>query len=550
MRAERQRPFLRRHARQLALPLLCLSLLVGCKTIPESISSLPIINKISGKAPDPQAPLPAPVGRTWPDVRKDVVNQRARGFGLVHAPELQKYLNDLLAKIKKAAGVPEWQGGVHLLASHALDAYATGAGNIYVSLQWLIDAQSEDELVALLGHEFGHIYLHYHQLESAVADADTVTALLGMGTALTLKAGEANRWNKVDVLFTSYSLGRGLATAIYSQSEETAADHFGLAISHKLGYSYEHGSKAFLERLAGWEEVQDKRERDQQEALLAAIRAQAAEQPPARQTATPANPLNQGVADASGAMRGEMQAAMSQLSFELRTGFDKVAGSHPSTLRRIDTLAEVAEAYPAVAVHREAVVQPLDRARKERRTASILQNYETAFKVIDAPDAPTAVNTARGAASGPTATHAVPLYSLYVATQEQITRNRPSAPQRQDPSQLLEANFSSETDRAWITYRERSTRLKENRQTAAAQRTVERGLASFAQAEEVQPYVVRFYGETSGWDDAKKRALACAKDFPRAARRCQRAAISPAEQAQLDKQDKTKRDDFFKQMFK
>jgi beta-barrel assembly-enhancing protease len=551
MRADRQRPLMSQRARRLALPLLCISLLAGCKTMPESITSLPIINKIAGKAPDPQAPLPPPVARTWPDVRKDVVNQRARGFGLVHAPELQKYLNDLLARIKRAAGVPDWQGGVHVLASHALDAYATGAGNIYVSLQWLIDAQSEDELVAVLGHEFGHIYLHYHQLESAVADADTVTALLGMGTSLTLKAGEANRWNKVDVLFTSYSLGRGLATAIYSQSEETAADHFGLAIAHKLGYSYEHGSKAFLERLAGWEEVQDKRERDQQEALLAAIRAQAAEQPSARQTASPANPLNQGMADASGAMRGEMQAAMSQLSFELRTGFDKVAGSHPSTLRRIDTLAEVAETYPAVAVHREAVVQPLERVRKERRTALILQNYETAFKVIDAPDAPTAVATARAAASGPTATHAVPLYALYVATQEQTARGRSSpAQQRQDPGQLLEANFSSETDRAWITYRERSTRLKEGRQTAAAQRTVERGLASFAQAEEVQPYLVRFYGETSGWDDAKKRALACAKDFPRAARRCQRAAISPAEQAQLDKQDKTKRDDFLKQMFK
>ena len=550
MLAERQRPLFHRHACRLALPLLCVSLLAGCKTIPESITSLPIINKIAGKAPDPQAALPPPVARTWPDVRKDVVNQRARGFGLVNAPELQKYLNDLLAKIKKAAGVPEWQGSVHVLGSHALDAYATGAGNIYVSLQWLIDAQSEDELVALLGHEFGHIYLHYHQLESAVVDADTVTALLGMGTALTLKAGEANRWNKVDVLFTSYSLGRGLATAIYSQSEETAADHFGLAISHKLGYSYEHGSKAFLERLAGWEEVQDKREREQQEALLAAIRAQAAEQPPARQTASPATPLNQGMADASGAMRGEMQAAMSQLSFELRTGFDKVAGSHPSTLRRIDTLAEVAEAYPAVAVHREAVVQPLDRVRKERRAASILQNYETAFKVIDAPDAPTAVATARGAASGSTATHAVPLYALYVATQEQIAKTRTAAAQRQDPSQLLEANFNAEADRAWITYRERSTRLKESRQTAAAQRTVERGLASFGQAEEVQPYVVRFYGETSGWDDAKKRALACAKEFPRAARRCQRAAVSPAEQAQLDKQDKTKRDDFFKQMFK
>ncbi|MGQ3004441.1 MAG: M48 family metalloprotease, partial [Hydrogenophaga sp.] len=123
---------------------------------------------------------------------------------------------------------------MNVLASHALDAYATGAGNIYVSLSWLTDMESEDELVALLSHEFAHIYLHYHQLESAVADADTVTSVLGLGVALTLKTGEAARWNKVDTLLTTYTLGRGLVTTIYSQSEESAADRFSLSLTHKL----------------------------------------------------------------------------------------------------------------------------------------------------------------------------------------------------------------------------------------------------------------------------------------------------------------------------
>lgn len=57
---------------------------------------------------------------------------------------------------------------MHILVIDALSAYATGAGNIYLSLPWLDSVESDDELVALLSHEFGHISLHYHQLGGAV----------------------------------------------------------------------------------------------------------------------------------------------------------------------------------------------------------------------------------------------------------------------------------------------------------------------------------------------------------------------------------------------
>jgi len=525
-------------------------LLAGCETMPQSIASLPVISSIRSSGPaNPLAELPPPVARTWPDVRQDVINQRARGFGLVNAPELQRYLNGLHARIKAAAGVPNWPGSVHVLASHALDAYATGAGNIYISLSWLMDMESEDELVALLSHEFAHIYLHYHQLESAVADADTVTSVLGLGVALTLKTGEAARWNKVDTLLTTYTLGRGLVTTIYSQSEESAADRFSLSLTHKLGYSYEHGIKAFLERLATWEDEQEKREKQQQEALLAAIRAQAAAAPAARPgAAANNNPLSQGITASGAAAQGEVAAAASQLSFELTKGFEKVAGSHPSTLKRLDAMAETAAAFPAIAVDREAKKRPLDAARQERNTANLLRNYALAFKVIDAPNAPDALETARKAVAAPTASHAVPLFALYVATNEAppAPRNARSA----DPSQLLEANFNAEPDRAWITYKERSSKLKDNRQVPAAQRVVDQGLAYFSRAEEAMPYAVRFYGETKGWDEAKRRAQACAKDFPRAAARCNQAAMSPAEQKQQDRADKVKKEGLFERFLK
>ncbi|MEG1769784.1 MAG: M48 family metalloprotease, partial [Comamonas sp.] len=151
---------------------LALALLAGCESMPQALTQLPGISSLAQKPASPLDALPAPEARTWPDPAQDMLNQRARGFGLVNAPEAQGYLNGLLARIKAAALVPQWPGEVYLLAQSSLSAYATGAGNIYISLPWLQSVQSEDELVALLAHEFGHIYLHYHSLEGASASAD------------------------------------------------------------------------------------------------------------------------------------------------------------------------------------------------------------------------------------------------------------------------------------------------------------------------------------------------------------------------------------------
>ncbi|MFW8188810.1 M48 family metalloprotease, partial [Klebsiella pneumoniae] len=74
----------------------------------------------------------------------------------------------------------------------------TGAGNIYLSIGWLSSAESEDEIVAILSHEFGHIYLDYHQLEAANTTSDQVATLAALGVALAQKAGSATGWSPVD----------------------------------------------------------------------------------------------------------------------------------------------------------------------------------------------------------------------------------------------------------------------------------------------------------------------------------------------------------------
>lgn len=531
-------------ATAIALALLALP---GCETMPKNLSELPVIGKSLGSTqPSPVGDLAPPVPRTWPNTAQDVLNQRARGFGLVNAPDLQRYLNGLYARIKKQAGVPDWPGSVHILANEALSAYATGAGNIYLSLPWLNSVESEDELVALLSHEFGHVYLHYHQLEGAVEDANTAAGAVTMTVALVKKTGQATGWTQVDSLATAYMLGRGLATTLYGRSQESAADNFGLNLSIKLGYSYEHGMKAFLERIASWEERNEEREKARQEALLKAVRQQAMDQAMQARAKQPANPLSQALGQAAGEINGGINVAFQQLGFEFNKAAAKIQSNHPETTARIDALALAVEPYPQLQNDANPVTRPLKSALQDRQTAAILKNYALAFKAINAPGEPGAVEAARNAVTGPTSSHAVPVYALYTVMNVQPA----AAGKRTDPGLVLEANFQSEPDRAWKTYQERSSRLKNAQQNAAAKKILESGLAYFQNAEEVWPDAVRFYGETQGWDEAKKVAANCSRNFRRMSAQCTQAASSPAEIAEAERKSKQKADQIAEKIMK
>ena len=524
-----------------------LGLLSGCGVMSKSMAELPLVDKSVGQIPNPVGDLPAPVERTWPDPAQDVLNQRARSFGLVNAPEMQRYLNALYSRLKAQAGVPAWPGTVHILANDALNAYATGAGNIYVSLPWLKSVESEDELVALLSHEFGHIYLHYHQLEGAVEDANTAAGLIGAGVAIAKKTGQATGWNQLDSMATAYMLGRGLLTTLYSRSQESAADHFGLNLSLKLGYSYEHGMKAFLERIASWEERNEAREKERQEQLLKAIRQQATENALKANAKQSGNTTSHAITQSTGEFSGAINSALQQLAFDINKTSTKLRSDHPETGERIDALALTVESLPEIQISADPITTPLNNALKEKRTAAIFKNYDLAFKAINAPKDPASFVAARNAVKAPTATHAIPLLALYTVMNEQPSV---AGKMRSDPGQVLEANFQSEPDRAWKIYQERSARLKERGQTGAAKKIMESGLGYFQNAEDAWPDAIRFYGETQGWDEAKRMAAYCGKNFRRVSSRCTQAATSPSEQADAERKSKAKADQIVEKMFK
>ncbi len=507
--------------------------LSACKTMPEAMNSVPFLASLTQSELRPLDPLPAPSQRVWPNAQQDVINQRARGSGLIHAPEARRYLNSLYARIKAAAGVPDWPGEVHISAQSSLQAYATAAGNIYINLPWLTSVESEDELVSLLAHEFGHVYLHYHTLEGAIYAADTTADILSLGLALANRSAQTAGWSKVDTLKVTYDLGKPLAVALYGQSEELAADRVALNLAHKLGYGYEHGPKVFLERLAGWEETNKAIAEKKQQALLVALREKTISDAARRKPSTN-NELDNALDNAQAELLAETGVRVSQVLADLAKAFDGLFDSHPDTLKRQDILARLVDATPELQADRAAVTAPLKAMLSDRRTAQILKNYALAYQALNAPDSPQALTWAKQASAAPTNTHLVPLLALYTVASSQST---PVRGLPRDLTQLFEDNIKSENDRAWLAYTERSTRLKQRGQRVDATRVLELGLAHFAQAEDVLPFAVSYYGETEGWTKAKEKAQECARRFPGMARRCEGAAQSPSEMAAVKKQE-------------
>ena len=508
----------------------------GCASVPSPGSMFADMKKSVGKYPVGELP-PAPQNtRTWSDPATDARGQRARGFGLVAMPDMQRYLNGLYARIKTAAGVPDWPGAVYITARNELDAYCTQAGNMYLSVGWLQAAQSEDEIVALMSHELGHVFADTHKLEGGLVMADRVAALSLIGVAIVKKLGNKSGWTQLDTFMVGYQMARESLAPAWSRGEEEAADRFGATVSLKLGYSYPAGFKTFLERQLTWE--------NDNKARQEALRAQALAQQRVKIAAEVNNDLRP-VNDAQKQLASfniDLNTALAEGAESVKHSFDvlfgQVTNSHPNTQGRLDDLT--AEIKPLLAGKKraEASVKPWETARATPRTAAILNNYRVVDEVQDAlqkQDFAAARRLAARAASGDTARHALPTFEL---AQVDAADGRANANAKLLAA--LDRNLQSEGDRSWHLYVLRASALLGAGQTVQARKVMSDGFNYFDLAPYAWPDQIAFVGQVDDWDRAKKLASQCAQRFPSHAKACRTAATSPSEIAAQKAVDEAK----------
>jgi predicted Zn-dependent protease len=125
---------------------------------------------------------------------------------------------------------------VHVVNSTAVNAMAVPGGTIVVLSGLVEQAESENELAFVLGHEIGHFRHHDH--------------LKGFGRSLVLVAISAAMLGAQSnaTRFLMNSLTK--AEMRFSQKQETAADLTGLKLLN-VRYGHVGGGTDFLEKMAG-----------------------------------------------------------------------------------------------------------------------------------------------------------------------------------------------------------------------------------------------------------------------------------------------------------
>ena len=104
-------------------------------------------------------PGPAEQQTAWD---KDVGYLRYGNKTIAKLPELQLYVGNVLGKLKSSWPVAPVAATVYITPQKDFEAYTLENGAIFVSLGTLQLLENEDELAALLAHEYAHMLLNHH----------------------------------------------------------------------------------------------------------------------------------------------------------------------------------------------------------------------------------------------------------------------------------------------------------------------------------------------------------------------------------------------------
>lgn len=497
---------------------LCIAVaaLTGCKTLPSN----PVTEALNISSQPKTLNLPAaPEVSNWIDMEEELINNRATNAGLVNIPVVQKYLNELLQKIRTEAGVPDWPGKVYINAdSTQLNAYTQGSGNIYINIGLLNVMESEDELIGLLAHEFAHTYLQYQQLQKTVVDTDrasdiaTVMTLVGQNINnkdLVKHLQQEKAMRSAAAVLMTYQLARNLLAPAWTRGQEYAADDVAVQLSIRMGYSVPDGWVRVLERMHDHEkkrEVIKEEQRDTQRKEFEALRS-----------AEFSKTQQGGKGDVGGAVVNEVLGNLSFVGADL-AGF--LTKSHPDIDKRI---ARVNELHDKLMGDREWPEKRAGQWKKIKDNRSVQRifasylNAANAQAMVGTPRAAEATKLARMSLVSETQGHVLPALANM------------QAHGRIDSSVLsaLRANMRSPQNRAWRSYILVAEHELKSGDKKAAQRTLDDGFKQFERSPLAMQDYIQMQVRFGDMEKANTLSAECGKKFPAYKAGCQRVAQAP-----------------------
>jgi predicted Zn-dependent protease len=146
-------------------------------------------------------------------------------FGLVPDPAMQQYVHDIGTRLASLSERPDLPWAFRVLDDPVVNAFALPGGFNYVTRGILAYFNSEAELVAVMGHELGHVTARHSASQMTAQTLAGVRLVAGMILVPDLQdyAGAAGA-------------GLQLMFLRFSRDDEREADDLGLRYMYRAGY--------------------------------------------------------------------------------------------------------------------------------------------------------------------------------------------------------------------------------------------------------------------------------------------------------------------------
>jgi beta-barrel assembly-enhancing protease len=158
---------------------------------------------------------------------------------LAEDPALTEYVEHLGKRLVEALGPQEFDYRFFVVESPILNAFAVPGGYVFLFTGLIARANTEDEVVGVLGHEIGHVHAHHIVRLQQAGSVWTVASLLGMLLAA------------VNPVLAAGALAAAQTAQLkYSRDFEQEADYLGLRTATDAGYDPQALTGFFKQLLA------------------------------------------------------------------------------------------------------------------------------------------------------------------------------------------------------------------------------------------------------------------------------------------------------------
>ncbi len=168
-------------------------------------------------------------------------------------PEMVARLNRIMNRLRPQTLIPDIPFQVHYVDHKTVNAVCYLGGGIlffhglFDPEKGLVDAKSDDEIAAVMGHEMAHATLR-HSYKSY--RNSMVWSFFGNLASIAIGAAGGTDWSRV--FNTIFDISSGLYFPSYSRSHESQADFEGMITMMNAGYNPEKA-------IALWQRAADKK---------------------------------------------------------------------------------------------------------------------------------------------------------------------------------------------------------------------------------------------------------------------------------------------------